>query len=203
MFRIGLTGGIASGKSAVADVFTELGAAVVDTDAVARDVVAPGESGLEAVAAEFGSDVLLPNGELDRRALRSIVFSDPQRREVLESILHPLIRARTLQVIASLEAPYVIVVVPLLLETGFAELVERILVVDCPEAQQLERLRQRDDVGESEARAMLAAQTDRQTRLARADDVIDNSGSIEATRAQVKALHERYLAMAANAMGSE
>ncbi|MDH3418144.1 MAG: dephospho-CoA kinase [Gammaproteobacteria bacterium] len=203
MFRIGLTGGIASGKSTAADVFTELGAAVVDTDVIARDVVAPGESGLEAVAAEFGSDVLLPNGELDRRALRSIVFSDPQRREVLESILHPLIRARTLRVIASLEAPYVIVVVPLLLETGFAELVERILVVDCPEAQQLERLRQRDGVGESEAQAMLAAQTDRQTRLARADDVIDNSGSIEATRAQVKALHERYLAMAANGLGSE
>ena len=199
MFRIGLTGGIASGKSTVADVFTELGAAVVDTDAVAREVVAPGESGLEAVATEFGSDILLPNGELDRRALRSIVFRDPQRRETLESILHPLIRARTLQVIASLEAPYVVVVVPLLLETGFAELVERILVVDCPEAQQLERLRQRDDVGESEAQAMLAAQIDRQTRLARAHDVIDNSGSIESTRAQVKALHERYLA----GLGSE
>jgi len=199
MFRIGLTGGIASGKSTVADVFTELGAAVVDTDAVAREVVAPGESGLEAVATEFGPDILLPNGELDRRALRSIVFRDPQRRETLESILHPLIRARTLQVIASLEAPYVVVVVPLLLETGFAELVERILVVDCPEAQQLERLRQRDDVGESEAQAMLAAQIDRQTRLARAHDVIDNSGSIESTRAQVKALHERYLA----GLGSE
>ena len=194
MFRIGLTGGIASGKSTVADVFTELGVAVVDTDAVAREVVAPGEAGLEAVATEFGPDILLPNGELDRRALRSIVFRDPQRREALESILHPLIRARTLQVIDSLEAPYVVIVVPLLLETGFAELVERILVVDCPEAQQLERLRQRDDVGESEAQAMLAAQTDRQTRLARADDVIDNSGSIESTRAQVKALHERYLA---------
>lgn len=199
MFRIGLTGGIASGKSTVADVFTELGAAVVDTDAVAREVVAPGESGLEAVATEFGPDILLPNGELDRRALRSIVFRDPQRRETLESILHPLIRARTLQMIASLEAPYVVVVVPLLLETGFAELVERILVVDCPEAQQLERLRQRDDVGESEAQAMLAAQTDRQTRLSRADDVIDNSGSIESTRAQVRALHERYLA----GLGSE
>jgi len=194
MFRIGLTGGIASGKSTVADVFTELGVAVVDTDAVAREVVAPGEAGLEAVATEFGPDILLPNGELDRRALRSIVFRDPQRREALESILHPLIRARTLQVIDSLEAPYVVIVVPLLLETGFAELVERIIVVDCPEAQQLERLRQRDDVGESEAQAMLAAQTDRQTRLARADDVIDNSGSIESTRAQVKALHERYLA---------
>jgi dephospho-CoA kinase len=193
MFRIGLTGGVASGKSTVAEIFAELGTAVVDTDAVAREVVAPGESGLEAVTAAFGPEILLPTGELDRRALRSIVFSDPQRRRLLESILHPLTRARTLQLIDTLEAPYVIVVVPLLLETGFAELVDRILVVDCPEVQQLERLRRRDDIGDVEAQAMLAAQTDRQARLARADDVIDNSGGFEATRSQVAALHERYL----------
>ncbi len=203
MFRIGLTGGVASGKSTVAEIFADLGAPVVDTDVVAREVVAPGESGLEAVTAAFGKEILLPSGELDRRALRSIVFSDPQRRKRLESILHPLIRARTLQLIDALEAPYVIVVVPLLIETGFAELVERILVVDCPEAQQLERLRRRDDIGDVEAQAMLAAQTDRQARLARADDVIDNSGGLEATRGQVRALHERYLAMAANGRGSE
>lgn len=203
MFRIGLTGGVASGKSAVADMFAELGAAVVDTDAVAREVVAPGGSGLEAVAAAFGPKILLPSGELDRRALRSIVFSDPERRKELESILHPLIRARTLQLIDTLEAAYVIVVVPLLLETAFAELVERILVVDCPEAQQLVRLRRRDDVGEDEAQAMLAAQADRQARLARADDVIDNSGSLDSTRSQAETLHERYLAMAANGLGSE
>lgn len=202
MFRIGLTGGVASGKSTVADIFAELGAGIVDTDTVARDVVAPGESGLEAVTVAFGPQILLPNGELDRRALRSIVFSDPERRKLLESILHPLIRARTLQLIDTLEAPYVIVVVPLLLETGFAELVERILVVDCPEAQQLERLRRRDDVGEAEAQAMLAAQAARQERLARADDVIDNSGSLEATQAQVQALHERYVRMGSET-GSE
>ena len=116
-----------------------------------------------------------------------------ERRKQLESILHPLIRARTLQLIDALETPYAIVVVPLLIETGFAELVERILVVDCPESQQLDRLRKRDDVSDAEARAMLAAQLDRQTRLARADDVIDNSGSLEATQAQVIALHERYV----------
>jgi len=181
------------GKSTVAEIFAELGATIVDTDAVAREVVAPGEPGLEAVTAAFGSEILLPTGELDRRAMRRIVFSDPQRRRQLESILHPLIRARTLQLIAESKAPYVIIVVPLLLETGFAELVERILVVDCPEAQQLERLRRRDDIDEVEARAMLAAQIDRKTRLSRADDVIDNSGSLEATRSQVTALHERYL----------
>ena len=193
MFRIGLTGGVASGKSAVAEIFAELGAAVVDTDVIAREVVAPGEPGLEAIAEAFGAEVLLPSGELDRRALRSIVFADPQRRKALEAILHPLIRARTLHLIDGLEAPYVIVVVPLLLETGFAELVERILVVDSPEAQQLDRLRRRDDVGDAEAQAMLAAQTDRQSRLARADDVIDNGGSLEATNSQVRALHQRYI----------
>jgi len=193
MFRVGLTGGIASGKSTVSDMFAVLGAGVVDTDAVAREVVAPGEPGLEAVTEAFGPQILQPSGELDRRALRSIVFSDPQRRAQLESILHPLIRARTLHLIDTLEAPYVIVVVPLLLETGFAELVERILVVDCPEAQQLDRLRRRDDVSDAEAQAMLAAQTDRQSRLARADDVIDNGGSLEATNSQVRALHQRYI----------
>ncbi len=193
MLRVGLTGGIASGKSTVADMFAALGAGVVDTDNIARDVVTPGESGLEAVVAAFGREILQANGELDRRALRKIVFSEPERRKQLESILHPLIRARTLQRIDALETPYAIVVVPLLIETGFAELVERILVVDCPESQQLDRLRERDDVSEADARAMLAAQLDRQARLARADDVIDNSGSLEATHAQVAALHERYL----------
>ena len=193
MLRVGLTGGIASGKSTVADMFAGLGAGVVDTDAVAREVVSPGEPGLEAVVTEFGAEILQPNGELDRRALRNIVFSEPERRELLESILHPLIRARTLQLVEELDTPYAIVVVPLLLETGFDELVERVLVVDCPEAQQLERLRRRDDVGETEAQAVLAAQIDRQARLARADDVVDNSGDLQATRAQVAALHERYL----------
>ncbi len=198
MFRIGLTGGVASGKSTVAEIFAELGAAIVDTDAVAREVVAPGAPGLESVTAAFGAEVLLASGELDRRALRNIVFSDPQRRKLLESILHPLIRTRTLELIDCVEAPYVIVVVPLLLETGFAELVERILVVDCPEAQQRERLRRRDNVSEDEARAMLAAQTGRQERLARADDVIDNSGDIESVRRQVQALHQRYVELGSN-----
>jgi dephospho-CoA kinase len=193
MLRVGLTGGIASGKSTVADMFAGLGAGVVDTDTVAREVVSPGEPGLEAVVAEFGAEILQPNGELDRRALRNIVFSEPERRELLESILHPLIRARTLQLVEELDTPYAIIVVPLLLETGFDELVERVLVVDCPEAQQLKRLCRRDNVGETEAQAMLAGQIDRQARLARADDVVDNSGDLQATRTQVAALHERYL----------
>jgi dephospho-CoA kinase len=177
MLRVGLTGGIASGKTTVANLFADLGAGLVDTDEVARDVVALGEPGLTAVVAEFGPEILRTDGTLDRRALRSIVFRDGERRRALEVILHPLIRARTLQRVDAIEAPYAIVIVPLLLETDFVEFVERIVVVDCSESAQIARLRQRDGIGEHEARAMLDAQTDRQTRLARADDVIENSGS--------------------------
>lgn len=193
MLRVGLTGGVASGKSTVSAIFAELGAGVVDTDVIAREVVAPGEPALAAITAEFGDTVLLEDGTLDRARLRRLVFHDASRRKALEAILHPRIRTAALERVAALEAPYALVVVPLLLESGFAELVDRILVVDCPQAQQLERLKQRDRVGEADARAMLAAQTDRQTRLARADDVIDNSGSLAATRAQVERLHARYL----------
>jgi dephospho-CoA kinase len=179
--------------------FAELGAGIVDTDVIARELVARTEPGLEAIIAEFGTAVLLETGELDRAALRRIVFSDPERRRALEAILHPLIRARTRQQLEALDAPYTIVVVPLLLETGFDTLVERIVVVDCPEEQQLERLCRRDGVSQQDARAMLQAQTDRQTRLARADDVVDNSGSLASTRAQVETLHARYLEIAAKA----
>jgi dephospho-CoA kinase len=198
MFRVGLTGGVASGKSTVARMFAELGAGVVDTDVIAREVVARGEPGLEAIVAAFGDSVLLGSGALDRAALRRVVFRDAGRRKTLEAILHPLIRARALSQIESLAAPYALVVVPLLVETGFAELVERVAVVDCPEHMQLERLRRRDGIGAEEAQAMLAAQVDRQTRLAKADDVIDNSGTLEATRTQVEALDTRYLEIAAS-----
>jgi len=197
MFRVGLTGGIASGKTLVGELFAELGAGVVDTDEVAREVVAPGEPGLDAVVAEFGPEILRADGTLDRRALRHIVFRDAQRRGRLEAILHPLIHDRMLQRVGTIEAPYAIVIVPLLLETGFVELVERIAVVDCPESVQLGRLQQRDGMSERDARAMLEAQTDRQTRLASADDVIDNSGTREQTAAGVASLHARYLQMAA------
>lgn len=196
MLRIGLTGGIASGKSTVAALFAELGAGIVDTDVISREVVAPGEPGLEAVAEAFGASILTPGGELDRGALRRIVFRDAERRRALEAILHPLIRARTLHAIEQLDAPYAIVVVPLLLETGFDALVDRILVVDCPQALQRERLRRRDAADAGEADAMLAAQLGREARLARADDVIDNGGSLAATRAQVATLHARYVDLA-------
>jgi dephospho-CoA kinase len=194
---VGLTGGIASGKSIVANMFAKLGAGLVDTDLVARDVVAPGEPGLAAVTQAFGAGVLLRSGELDRAALRRIVFADDAKRHQLESLLHPLIRTRTLERLAQLGTAYALVAVPLLVETRFGELVDRVLVVDCPESLQLERLTRRDAIPRAEALAMVRAQTDRATRLRAAHDIVDNSGTMEATQRQVEQLHHRYLELAA------
>jgi dephospho-CoA kinase len=194
---VGLTGGIASGKSLVGAMFVKLGASLIDTDVVAREVVALGEPGLAAVAAEFGPRVLLPSGELNRPAVRSLVFADEAKRRRLEAILHPLIRARTLAKLAELESPYALVAVPLLVETNFGELVDRILVIDAPESAQLERLMRRDAIPKPEALEMIRAQVDRATRLKAAHDIIDNSGTIEATRRQVELAHRRYLDLAA------
>ena len=194
---VGLTGGIASGKSLVGAMFVKLGATLIDTDVVAREVAARGEPGLAAIVAEFGSGVLSPSGDLNRPALRSLVFADDAKRRKLEAILHPLIRSRTRAKLAELAAPYALVAVPLLVETSFGELVDRILVVDCPEALQLERLLRRDAIPKPEALAMLKAQVDRATRLKAAHDIIDNSGTIEATRRQVELTHRRYLDLAA------
>ena len=191
-YRVGLTGGIASGKTIVANIFAELGAGIVDTDQVARDVVAPGQPGLEAVRDAFGAGVIRASGELDRLALRKVVFADPAARQTLESLLHPLIRTRTLDTLEQLRTPYTVAVVPLLVETGFGELVDRIAVVDCPRGIQLERLMKRDGIELARAESMLSAQVDRRTRLAAAKDVIDNGRSRESTRRQVQQLHERY-----------
>lgn len=191
--KIGLTGGIASGKTSVSDSFAALGAAIIDTDIVAREVVAVGEPVLQEIERHFGSEVIKADGSLDRARLRSLVFANPDRRRKLEHLLHPLIRKRTLELIAAeSEAPYCIVVVPLLVETGFASLVDRVLVVDCPEALQLDRLVTRDGIDLDQAKAMLGAQTDRLSRLRAADDVIDNGGSHAETRNQVKRLHGIY-----------
>ena len=196
MLRIGLTGGIASGKTAVAETFVQLGASLVDTDAVAREVVAPGQPALEEVRRAFGDGVVDPRGELDRRALREIIFANEDRRRELEAILHPRIRKRTLELLEQARGAYVIAAVPLLVETGFAEHVERVLVVDCPVEVQIERLMQRDHIDRSAAEAAIAAQADRAARLAAADDVIDARGSRASTRQQVEKLHERYTDLA-------
>src|SRR5690606_38933494 len=146
-----------------------------------------------AIRDEFGQDVLTQDGRLDRRKLRSIIFANDDKRRRLESILHPLIRKRLLARLSTIDAPYVIIAVPLLIETNFTELVDRILVVDVPVELQIERLMARDNISRDQAEAMIAAQAPRETRLAHADDVIDNSGSLDSTRAQVEALHRRYL----------
>ena len=195
--RIGLTGGVASGKSTVADMFAHLGAVVIDTDQIAREVVMPGQPALGEIEAAFGPELLTADGTLDRRRMRELVFSEPERRHRLESILHPRIRARTLDIAQQADGPYQLLVVPLLLETGFGDLVDRVLVVDCPEHEQRQRLLQRDGEDPAQAERMMAAQTSRQARLAVADDVIDNGGPIDATRAQVEKLHRYYLQLAA------
>lgn len=197
-WRVGLTGGVASGKSTVARRFAEFGADVIDTDEIARDLVKAGSPALSRIVERFGENLLTAEGTLDRRRLRSIVFADPGSRAELEAILHPQIRAAALARAAASTAPYVVLVVPLLFETDFHRLVDRRLVVDCPESQQLERLVARDGIGEAEARAMLAAQMPRDERIEAADDCIDNSGSIESTLARVRQLHERYLQLATN-----
>ena len=194
--RIGLTGGIASGKSLVADEFAALGVPVIDTDLLAREVVQPGHPALERIAAEFGAQVLDADGALDRGRLREIVFGDAPRRRRLEALLHPAIVAEMDRRAAASAAPYVLLVIPLLVETGFERQVDRVLVVDCPEAVQIERLMARDGESEAGARRMLAAQAPRRARLAAADDVVDNAGTREAVRAAVAALHEHYLRLA-------
>ena len=194
--RVGLTGGIASGKSLVANMFAKLGAEIVDADQIAREVVSPGEPALSAIRDAFGAQVLNSRGELDRASLRKLVFADADKRRTLDALLHPLIRARLLARLGEVRRPYAIIAVPLLVETDFAALVDRVAVVDCPEPMQLERLMRRDAIPRTEAVAMIAAQADRATRLRAAHDVIDNSGDVEATRRQVALLHDRYLELA-------
>lgn len=189
---VALTGGIASGKTAVSDRFAALGVPVVDTDTIAREVVAPGTSGLAAVVAEFGPEILDADGGLDRAALRRRIFSDPAARRRLESILHPRIAAEARRRIDAAEGPYAVLVVPLLVESGLFADADRVLVVDVPESMQVERLLDRDGMDADAARAALDAQAPRSRRLAAADDVIDNSGSLQALDDQVRALDRAY-----------
>lgn len=197
-FVVGLTGGIGSGKSAAADEFARLGAAVVDTDVIARELTEPGGAALPYIKALFGDAFVAPSGAMDRKRMREHVFSDPAAKRALEDLLHPLIRAEGERRIAQAAAPYVVYVVPLLVESGnYRTRVERVLVVDAPEALQLARVRARSGLRDTEVRAIMASQLSRAARLAAADDVIDNGGTIEALRTQVAALHAKYLKLAA------
>jgi len=189
---VALTGGVASGKTAVSDRFAERGVPVVDTDVLAREVVAPGSPGLAEVEAAFGAEIIDANGALDRSALRQRIFDDPDARNRLERILHPRIAEEARRRLASEAAPYAILVVPLLVESGLFEDADRVLVVDVPEAVQIERLIARDGGTRDQAEAMLAAQASREQRLARADDVIENTGTLEDLRRRVDALDATY-----------
>ncbi|HEU4781486.1 MAG TPA: dephospho-CoA kinase [Steroidobacteraceae bacterium] len=195
-YRIGLTGGIACGKTTVANLFAALGVPIVDTDLLAREVVAQGSPLLAQVAAHFGASVLAEDGSLDRRELRSRIFADPAERVWLEQLTHPAIRALTDERCDAAEGPYVIVAIPLLVETGAAGRFERVLVVDCEPEVQIARLTARDGITRQEALAMLAAQAPRAARLAVANDVIHNGGDVDQLRDQVEILHRQYVAAA-------
>jgi dephospho-CoA kinase len=190
--RIALTGGIASGKSTVANLFAALGVTIVDTDLLAREVVAPGSALLPQIAAHFGASILLPDGSLDRPQLRQRVFAEPAERIWLEQLTHPAIRALTDARCAAASSRYVIVAIPLLVETQGDGRFDRVLVVDCDPEIQLARLQARDGSTRQQAERMLAAQATRAQRLAVADDVIHNDGDIENLRAQVEKLHRAY-----------
>jgi dephospho-CoA kinase len=196
-FRVALTGGIASGKSTVASLFAALGVPVIDTDVIAREVVEPGQPALAAVVAAFGSEVLGSDGRLDRRRLRERIFTDAGARQRLNAILHPAIRAEMERQSRAAGGEYQLLVIPLLTEGGRREHIDRVLLVDVPEALQVERLMMRDAVSREQAQASLNAQATRAERLAMADDVLRNSGQPDELRDGVAELHGRYRALAA------
>lgn len=196
-YCIGLTGGIGSGKSSAAEIFRELGAAVVDTDAIAHELTRPGGAALSEIRSQFGADFIAADGGLDRPRLRRLVFNDPASKKKLEAILHPRIRAESAARLAAASEPYAIIAVPLLLETGaYAELTDRVLVVDCAEELQVARTMRRSAITADEVREIMAAQLPRSERLARADDVIHNDADMASLRRQAEALHIKYLALA-------
>ena len=196
-YVIGLTGGIGSGKSTVADAFVALGAPLVDTDAIAHELTGPGGLAIPAIEAAFGREVLGADGALNRPVMRRIVFADPLARQQLEAIIHPLIRNVAHQRAGQANFPFVLLAVPLLVESAaYTTLCDRILVVDCSEDTQIERVKQRNGLPEAEIRGILAAQASRAQRLAVADDVIDNNGGVHALNMPVKALFDKYLRLA-------
>lgn len=199
---IALTGGIASGKSAVAEEFAKLGVPVLDTDQIARDVVAPGTPALGQLVAEFGPEILDGNSRLDRAHMRERVFGDPEQRRKLEAITHPAIRAELARRSAEAGGNYQIHVIPLLVETGRADAYDRVLVVDCPEEAQLQRLQARDGSSREQAEEILAAQVSREERLEAAHDVIENTGTLADLQRFVQTLHRNYELLAQKLAGS-
>ena len=196
--QIALTGGIASGKSLVANEFAKLGVPIIDTDGIARAMVAPGQPALLAIVAHFGPAILAADGTLNRKLLRERIFQNPAERQALEAILHPAIRAEQIRLAATAGGPYQLHVIPLLAETGNRHLYDRVLVVDCPPEVQLQRLIARDGISAQFAERMIAAQASREQRFAIADDLIDNARDMASLAARVAQLHQTYLKGLAN-----
>lgn len=195
-YRVGLTGGIGSGKSTVAERFAQQGVVVSDADAISHALTCPGGAALPAIRAAFGHNVVDTEGNLNRTALRQLVFADPEARQRLEQILHPMILEQMLDETSAAASSYALLVIPLLLETGQDRLVDRVLVVDLPESEQIARVSRRNGLDAAEIRRIIASQASRGRRLAAADDVIDNGGTPEGLRTRVHQLHRLYLALA-------
>ena len=194
MYCVGLTGGIGCGKTKAADLFAALGAAVIDTDAISHELTGRGGAAMDAIRTEFGDQYVSPEGALDRTRMRELVFRDPHAKQRLEAILHPRIGAEVRTRLTDVTAAYALIVVPLLIETGsYRDLLDRLLVVDCPEAQQIERVMKRSQLTADGVRAIMAAQIPRAERLAAADDVLVNDADLVTLEGRVRALHEQYL----------
>ncbi|UJZ94234.1 dephospho-CoA kinase [Photobacterium damselae subsp. damselae] len=194
-FVVGLTGGIGSGKTTVANLFARYGVDLIDADIIARDVVAPNSAGLAAIIDKFGADITLENGELDRAQLRQLIFSNPELKEWLNQLLHPMIRQQMLAQIQASTSPYCLLIVPLMVENNLQALTQRLLVVDVDEQVQIQRTQQRDKVPLEQVKKILASQASRSERLAAADDVITNNDDEQALYSQVEKLHQYYLAL--------
>lgn len=197
MFTVALTGGIGSGKTVVANLFAGLGVPIIDTDIIAREIVKPGKPALAEITHAFGREVLSMNGELDRSKLARMTFSNPRLLKQLERILHPRIHAEIRSRLLKLNAPYAMVVIPLLVETGQVDTYNRVLTVDCDRATQVARVRERDHRSDEQINAILQAQATRAERLSWADDIIENNGTLDELEAKVRQLHQSYLKMAA------
>jgi len=198
MFSVGLTGGIASGKSTISDLFAKLGVLIIDTDVISRQLLEPGELAFDQVSKHFGDVIKTADGRIDRSRLREIIFNDHDQKSWLETMLHPLIYQRSHDaILSSATAEYVLVVIPLMFETNFQALVDRILVVDCPATQQIDRLVKRDHIDESLARKMVAQQLGNKERVARAHDIIDNHSANADLESQVDSLHRLYMQLSA------
>lgn len=195
MLVIGLTGGIGSGKTSVANLFATLGAPIIDADVIAREVIEPSTQAFQTLVAHFSTAVLKPNGELDRAKLRDIIFKDERERQWLENLLHPLIRSEIERQIQHLTTPYCIAVIPLLLEVSPYDFIDRILIIDTPETHQIDRVTKRDKASREQVETILKSQIERSARLQKADDVIINDGKLEDLLPQVLKLHQKYLEM--------